>query len=123
MGKREKEAHGLGQLSPTHCVADVIQFFKDINVEVAFLPKNFSDKLQPMDLAVNGALKARMRKVRGEHLFQQVQKHNAESPSQDFKPRPPKISDGIIMIIDATYGLFKEQSFKENLSKTFYKVV
>jgi hypothetical protein len=107
---------------PSHCVEEVIDFFKDIKVEVAFLPKNMTDKLQPMDLAVNGALKARMRKVRGEHLFRQVQKHNAEMPLQDFKPRPPKISDGMLMIIEATYGLFKEQSFKENLSKTFYKV-
>ena len=107
---------------PSHCVEDVIQFFKDIDVEVAFLPKNMTDTLQPMDLAVNGPLKARMRKVRGVHLFQQVQKHNAETPSQDFKPRPPNILDGMHMIMDATYGLFKEDRFKENLSKTFYKV-
>jgi hypothetical protein len=107
---------------PTHCVDEVIEFFNKINVEVAFLPKNMTDKLQPMDLAVNGALKARMRKDRGVHLWKQVQKHNAETPSQDFQPRPPKISDGMLMIIEATYGLFKEQSFKENLSKTFYKV-
>jgi hypothetical protein len=81
-----------------------------------------TDKLQPMDLAVNAALKAHMRKFRGEHLYQQVQTYNASGSPLDFNPSPPKISDGLNMVMNATTGLFQEQNFKNNLSNTFYKV-
>jgi hypothetical protein len=107
---------------PSHCVPEVIAVFKKINVEVDFLPKNMTDKLQPMDLAVNAALKARMRKLRGEHLYQQVQKYNESRTSADFIPSPPTITDGLNMVMDATSGLFQEEKFKKNLSNTFYKV-
>ena len=100
----------------------LLQSLKKINVEVDFLPKNMTDKLQPMDLAVNAALKARMRKLRGEHLYQQVQKYNESRTSADFIPSPPTITDGLNMVMDATSGLFQEEKFKKNLSNTFYKV-
>ncbi len=115
----------------THTAPEVTRVFKENNIEIAFLPKNMTDKLQVMDLVVNGPLKARMRKIRCEHLYEQLQvykktfdklKQQGFSSYPPFRPRVPTIEDGIDMVMEASFTLFQDQKFKTSVQRTFVKV-
>jgi hypothetical protein len=50
---------------PSHTVEAVKAVFAENNIILKFLPKNMTDRLQPMDLVVNGPLKASIKSARG----------------------------------------------------------
>ena len=115
---------------PSHKTADVANHFQSLGIELAFLPANMTDKLQPMDLNINGPLKAYMRRYRGEQCFDYKQQFHIDcdkalqegNPLPSFSPPLPKVHDGLNMLLSATKEMFSKESFPIGLQKIFIKV-
>jgi hypothetical protein len=115
---------------PSHKTDVVSNHFQSLGIELAFLPANMTDKLQPMDLNINGPLKAYMRRYRGEQCFdymQQFQKDSDKAVEDDdplplFSPPLPKIHDGLNMLLSATKEMFEKPDFPDGLQRIFIKV-
>ena len=107
--------------------------FKEANIEVGFFPPNMTQFLQILDLIVNGALKAHIRRTRGESILQYFRHYrdlyNAEmeKPADArIMPRwcPPKptAQECILELIHVMYdseSTFSTQRFKDNVQKSF----
>ena len=107
----------------------VIEYYRQLNIEVALLPPNMTDKLQPLDLVVNGPLKADMRKARCEQLYDYFQSFKRESdnlekdkPKKRFLPPLLKIPDALELVMDSTRKLFESQESQNSIRKCFIKV-
>lgn len=115
---------------PSHKTDDVVNYFQSLDIEVAYLPPNMTDKLQPMDLCINGPLKSYMRRFRGEDTFdymQQFQKDSREAleknnPQPLFSPPLPKIHDGLLMFLKAMKQMCESDGFSAGLQRIFIKV-
>ena len=53
----------------SHKTTSVTQVIREVGVDVYFLPKNMTDKLQVLDLIVNDPLKAHIRIIRANRLY------------------------------------------------------
>jgi len=107
--------------------------FKEANIEVGFFPPNMTQFLQILDLIVNGALKAHIRRTRGEsilHYFRHYRDlYNAEleKPADarimpQWSPPKPTVQECILELIHVMYdseSKFSTQRFKDNVQKTF----
>jgi len=94
------------------------------NLHLRFLPPNMTDKLQPMDLIVNGTLKTRMRSHRVDALFDPFQdwvtnkKINPNYPAwETFVPTPTAFDS--LQAIEAACSHFKTKEFQEGLRNAF----
>jgi len=113
-----------------HNTVEVENCFKELGIELAQLPPNMTDKLQPMDLVVNGPLKASMRRARGQQSYEYMQtwKLNADKALKEgksiptFSPPLPKFCDGLNILFDTTRELFAKESFVSGLQRCFIKV-
>jgi hypothetical protein len=61
----------------THHVKSLQPLWDAANIQVQFLPKNMTFALQPLDLVVNGPLKAYVRKMRAQRIFAYFQSYRA----------------------------------------------
>jgi len=115
---------------PSHKTADVANHFQNLGIELAFLPANMTDKLQPMDLNINGPLKAYMRRYRGDQCFDYMQNFQIEAdkaseegnPLPSFTPPLPRVHDGLNMLLSATKEMFQKPQFSGGLQRIFIKV-
>jgi len=115
---------------PSHKTADVANHFQNLGIELAFLPANMTDKLQPMDLNINGPLKAYMRRYRGDQCFDYMQNFQIEAdkaseegnPLPSFTPSLPRVHDGLNMLLSATKEMFQKPQFSGGLQRIFIKV-
>jgi hypothetical protein len=102
-----------------HKVPAVLKVLTDANIKTALLPPNMTDKLQVMDLVINGPLKAAMRRYRVRQLYQQFQAFRAEyleaehhnmklrekqfynaaqlKKTPEFRPNPVQLWEGVQM--------------------------
>jgi hypothetical protein len=114
---------------PSHTMDGVKEYYRQLNIEVALLPPNMTDKLQPLDLVVNGPLKADMRKARCEQLYDYFQSFKRESdnlekdkPKKRFLPPLLKIPDAPELVMTSTKKLFEAEESQKSISKCFIKV-
>jgi hypothetical protein len=109
----------------SHVKKEVVDFYRELNIEIAFLPRNMTDKLQPMDLVVNGPLKADMRRARCEQVydyFQSFVNERKKDPTKRFLPPLLQIPDALFLIRNSVKKLFESETFKESIRKCFIKV-
>jgi DDE superfamily endonuclease len=113
----------------TACVRDVI---RETNIDVAFLPPNMTSELQVLDLVVNGPLKAHIRTIRANRLYEAFQQYKlARAEDQkleqsvrlnlDFNPPKPTMLEGIKDLILLFKEQFTAEKFKECINRTFIK--
>lgn len=115
-----------------HKVEGVRQVFAEWGVEVRELPPKMTDILQVMDLAVNGPLKAAIRRMRSQALFSYFQEwkiarltasaHPDKPPLPPFRPPKPAVEQGIQTVLQCTTSTLGTPEFGESLRKTFVKV-
>ena len=107
--------------------------FDSINVTVKNLPKNMTDVLQVMDLVVNAPLKAGIRSVRCNQLFDYFQSWKLKRLQEASKPAnvrklppwaPPKMSiaDGIRAVIEVEETVLATPKFRKSMRKCFVSV-
>jgi hypothetical protein len=113
-----------------HKTGPLPDIFSAANVEVGFLPPNMTYILQVLDLAVNGPLKAHIRKLRAERVFKYFQHYKRTYLSEMDKPvnqrvkppwSPPKptMKECILDIMNLIANDFTKRSFKAGLKKCF----
>lgn len=115
---------------PSHNTEAVLKCFEDAGVLVENLPPNMTDKLQVMDLVVNGPLKAHMRKLIAEKLYDSMQIYRSKvalavqnkKEIDLFRPVPPKPADCIRMLRKVMSSTFASDDFKHSLQRTFTKL-
>jgi hypothetical protein len=115
---------------PSHTVEAVKAVFAENNIILKFLPKNMTDRLQPMDLVVNGPLKASIKSARGLPLYNSLVNWKLEYEiaelRQEITPvsNPPKVElhDGLGIILDKVAEDFEVYEFKASLVKCFERV-
>jgi hypothetical protein len=113
-----------------HNTEAVLKCFEDAGVLVENLPPNMTDKVQVMDLVVNGPLKAHMRRLIAEKLYDSVQIYRSKvalavqngKEIDLFRPVPPKPSDCIRMLRKVMSSTFASNDFKKSLQRTFTKL-
>ena len=107
--------------------------FDSINLTVKNLPKNMTDVLQVMDLVVNALLKAGIRRVRCDQLFdyfqlwklKRVQEAAKAADVRKLPPwAPPKLSvaDGIRTVIKVEETELATPDFRKSMSRCFVSV-
>lgn len=100
------------------------------NIQLAPLPKNMTDKLQVMDLVVNGPYKAGLRRERTASLFDYFQswklkRFQAERDKTDlppFSPPKPTIATGLRMALKVGKETFGKPTFIEGMRRSFVAV-
>jgi hypothetical protein len=112
-----------------HNVPAVKEVFNKNFVLTANLPPNMTDKLQVMDLAVNGPLKAAVRKNRCAMLQDYFSawrvnhlKAKLNGNSAPFSPPSPNLAQGIKLVLETVNSSFREHSFRVSLHNTFVSV-
>jgi hypothetical protein len=86
-----------------HTTELIEEKFKEQDVDVARLPPNMTGLLQVLDLAVNGPLKAHVRKLRARRIVNAFKKYKTDYIAQraegnqvgEFKPPAASIYQGI----------------------------
>ena len=107
--------------------------FDSINLTVKNLPKNMTDVLQVMDLVVNAPLKAGIRRMRCDQLFdhfqvwkfKRVQEAAKAADVRKLPPwAPPKVSvaDGIRTVIKVEETELATPDFRQSMSRCFVSV-
>jgi hypothetical protein len=94
-------------------------------LRIEFMPVNMTDKLQVMDLVVNGPLKAHMRSVRTQALFDpfQVFLRNRKINSKlEWAPPIPTTSEGLDLTLQACSKVFGDGNFIAGVQKAFVKI-
>lgn len=115
---------------PSHNAEDVIKVFAECGIRCVNLPRYMTDRLQVMDLVVNGPLKTHFRSLRAKKLYDYMQSYKSSfdlakvkgSPLPKFSPTSPKTAEGIDMIMDVLGSEFTKDKFKDSLKKTFVDV-
>ena len=116
----------------SHKVTSVMQAIRGIGVDVVFLPKNMTGKLQVLDLVVNGPLKAHIRTNRANRLYQCFQSYKEATAIDSallphlrknlaFNPPKPTQLEGIKDLILMFKEQFTEEKFKCCINRTFIK--
>ncbi len=116
-----------------HKVAAVKAVFDEWDIAIEALPVNMTDKLQVMDLVVNGPLKAHMRRFRCASLFayfqcwkvkwlQELLKTAGTRVMPAFAPPKPMLIDGMNMLRMVSAEVFSNADFKAGLVRAFVKV-
>ena len=116
-----------------HNVPALRAVLDSINNTVKNVPKNMTDVLQVMDLVVNAPLKAGIRRVRCDQLFDYFQnwkltrvKEAAKSADVRKLPpwAPPKLSvaDGIRTVIEVEETELTTPEFRNSMSRCFVSV-
>jgi hypothetical protein len=116
-----------------HSVQAVHDAFTAHNIRVVTLPPNMTGELQPMDLVVNGPVKAAIRAKRCEQLYVYLLQFKARWASELNKPvgvrnmptfSPPKVAqpEGIRTLLATWQGRFASFEFREGLRRCFTNV-
>ena len=116
-----------------HNVSALQAVFDSFNVTVKNLPKNMTDVLQVMDLVVNAPLKAGIRRMRCDQLFdhfqvwkfKRVQEAAKAADVRKLPPwAPPKVSvaDGIRTVIKVEETELATPDFRQSMSRCFVSV-
>ena len=100
------------------------------NIKLAPLPKNMTDKLQVMDLVVNGPYKAGLRRERTASLFDyyqswklkrlQAERDKADLPP--FAPPKPTVPTGLRMALKVGQETLEKPTFIEGMRRAFVAV-
>lgn len=112
-------------------VKEVVEAFAAAEWLIKFFPPNMTDELQPMDLIVNAVLKAEMRALRINMVFDSLQVFRAllkqwsltrvgEQPS--FDPPKPNYKDAVKTMLFVHQNKLCAEEFIVSLSKCFKKV-
>jgi hypothetical protein len=152
--RRQIVEHGLPHDQKAVVVWDNVQFhvsdavtavFREHNIIMAMLPKNCTSFLQPMDLVVNAPLKAAVRRMRCEALYDymqafQLQYHMGLAQQRSsstaagsggssepitlphFNPPKPTVKEAIITVMTACQTSLATAAFKQSLKKCFVEV-
>ena len=116
-----------------HLVAAVLKVFAEWFIATQLLPVNMTDRLQVMDLVVNGPIKAHMRSSRCKSLFnyfqdwkrewgQELQKPAGERVMPVFTPPKPNLVMGLNTVRSLPDKLFSKADFKAGLVRAFVNV-
>ena len=116
-----------------HLVEAVLKVFEEWFIATMLLPVNMTDRLQVMDLVVNGPIKSHMRSSRCVALFDYFQKWKLEWDKELLKPAgtrqmpvfdPPKpvLVDGLNTVRSLADKLFSKPEFKDGIRRAFVKV-
>ena len=114
----------------SHHNRSVVAAYKTAGWLLRFGCKNMTHLLQPMDVSVNGPVKAAMRKMRIELSFDYFSEfranyYQAKAEGKDlpkFDPPVPTMPDGIAALAQLRDDLFADGKFRDNLRDTFIKV-
>ena len=115
-----------------HGVAAVLDVMEEWNIFQFPLPKNMTDKLQVMDLVVNGPLKAAIRRARSSDLFEffqawKIQRLQADAAVArgeqvevpEWNPPKPTLAAGILTLLRTAATTFKTPEFEASLGRCF----
>ena len=113
-----------------HHATAVAAALRKFDVVFEPLPPNMTDLLQPMDLAVNRALKAFIRRMRCRDLYNYFQnfrfmymaelaKPAGSRRFPEFLPPKPTQADGLRTIFSARKELYDTEDFKRGLTRAF----
>lgn len=116
-----------------HSVAAVKDVFTSHNISTASLPPNMTDRLQVMDLVVNGPLKAAIRRARSSALLEYFQRfklvwlqEERKRPSQRkmpaYNPPKPTLFEGIKTVFAACDEVFTKPEFQAGMQRSFVTV-
>ena len=116
-----------------HLVAAVLRVFAEWLIATELLPVNMTDRLQVMDLVVNGPIKAHQRSARCASLFNYFQSWKRQWDQELAKPAdlrvmpvftPPKpdLIMGLNTVRSMPEKLFSKLEFKEGIKRAFVKV-
>ena len=116
----------------SHKTSSVTDVIREVDVDVCFLPKNMTGELQVLDLVVNGPLKAHIRTIRANRLYQGFQDFKRERDSDSVLPiamrKNPKFTtpkptmlEGILDLIQLFKEQFTESKFRDCINRTFVK--
>ena len=132
-----RSCRGKSCLVWDNCSCHNVQCLKDIfaawNIEVENLPPNMTDQLQVMDLVVNAPLKAGIRRMRCNSLFEEFQRFKikrltelAKPPAQrklpKWNPPKPKLVDGLRTVIEVEETTLCTPKFRESMRRCFIAV-
>jgi hypothetical protein len=117
-------------------VVVIKQLVRDIreetNIDVAFLPPNMTSELQVLDLVVNGPLKAHIRTIRANRLYEAFQQYKIAGAEDqklehsirlnlEVNPPKPTMLEGIKDLILLFKEQFTAEKFKDYINRTFIK--
>lgn len=135
IGPRMRERRSKTLMVWDNCGPHKVQAVRDVlaewNIEVADLPPKMTDTLQVMDLAVNGPLKAAIRRHRTNELFEYFQEWKirrltaATRPGAslpEFSPPKPKLANGLEALFECLANSLATNDFKQSMQRTFVKV-
>ena len=116
-----------------HRVPAVKAAFEALGLVIESLPPNMTDRLQVIDIAVNGPIKAAIRRARCMGMFQyfqdwkarrgvELQKPELERTMPSFSPPAPTVSDGIKAVLAATAAKSEDEDFQDGVHRTFVNV-
>ena len=114
-----------------HKVAAVQSVASEVNVTTEELPVNTTDRLQVMDLVVNGPMKAGIRNARAMALYNYFQswriaRMSAEinhKPLPPFAPPKPTVEDGLRTLLEVIDTNLATSAFQKSMVKTFVQVL
>ena len=116
----------------SHKTSSVTDVIREVGVDVCFLPKNMTGELQVLDLVVNGPLKAHIRTIRANRLYNSFQDYKmirandnllskAAQRNPEFEPPKPTMIEGITDLIQLFKVQFTETKFRDCINRTFIK--
>ena len=114
----------------SHKTTIVKSIISAIGIDVAYLPPNMTSELQVLDLAVNGPLKAHIRKNRANRLYTSFQTFKRKSDEniklpknqrkyEEFQPPKPTMLEGINDLIALFGNEFKNPYFQDSINRSF----
>jgi len=127
----------VGDGCGSHKTPAVVAAIEREGLALELFPPNMTDILQPMDLTVNGPLKAAIRRARCKALFYYFQgwrlKHALAQlgvpeglrdsvPLPAYKPPMPTLEDGLRTLFATLNERFTTPEFRDGLRRTFQHV-
>ena len=114
----------------THLVGSVLAVFAEWDIDVFQLPPYMTAILQPMDVVVNGPIKAHARRARISVIFDYHQGWAvaadaavaANNRLPKYEPPKPTLADGIRLVSSIIAGFNESESFKAGLQRCFVNV-
>ena len=110
----------------SHCPAVVAAYLKqNCRTELLFLPPNMTDRLQVMDLVINGPMKAALRRERARQMRPQIDAFRSRllsNKSAEFVPDLPSRHDGVTSCIAAIKRFNDSATIRNSIVKCFQDI-